>query len=92
MSFLFGAFILTAPGFAQTPSPAAAPAAPAETIKPAMHHERHQELHKAMRKLRGAKEELEKAANDYGGHKLKAIEAINTALAELRAALAFDKK
>ncbi len=97
MSLLFGTFLLTGTSFAQTPSPAAAaPAATApETVKPVVHHERkaerHPELHKAMRKLRGARQDLEKAASDYAGHKAKAMEAINQALAELRAALASDK-
>ena len=93
LSLLFGAFILTGPGFAQTPppaqEPAAAPVASAAvpvTAKPA-HHDRYPELHKAMRKLKGAKLGLEKAAHDYDGHKAKAIEAITQALAELQAAL-----
>ena len=46
---------------ATTPAP--------EAMKPGGHHERHPELHKAMRKLRGAEDDLEKAAHDYGGHK-----------------------
>jgi len=95
MPFLFGAFILTGTAYAQTPPPAApvaAPAAATETVKPAVHHERHPDLHKAMRKLRGAKQDLEKAASDYGGHKAKAIEAIDAALIELKASLEFDKK
>jgi len=59
-----------------------------------MHHERerHPELHKAMRKLRGAKEDLKEAAHDYSGHRVKAIEAIDRALEEIRAALESDKK
>ena len=98
MSLLFGAFLLTGQSFAQTPPPAQAPAAPAatsDTAKPVVHHERkaerHPELHKAIRKLRGAKQDLEKASHDYGGHKAKAMEAINQALEELRAALNSDK-
>ncbi len=94
MSLLFGAFILTGQSFAQTPA-AQAPAAPEATapvaVKPAHHAEHHPEIHKAMRKLRGARQELEKAAHDYAGHKAKAMEAINQALEELRAALASDK-
>ena len=91
MSLLVSAFILTGTSFAQNPPPAAAPAVPApaatETAKPAKHHEHHSDLHKAMRKLRGAKQDLEKAAHDYGGHKAKAIESIDAAIAELQAAL-----
>jgi len=92
MPLLFGAFILTGSSFAQTSPPAqalAAPAATPVTVKPA-HHDRYPDLHKAMRKLRGAKSDLEKAAHDYGGHKLKAIEAIDQALVELRAAITSD--
>ena len=94
MSLLFSAFLLTGVSFAQTPPQAEAPAAPAAAssaaVKPA-HREHHSEIHKAMRKLRGAKQDLEKAAHDNGGHKAKAIEAINKALEELRAAVESDK-
>ena len=86
MSLLFAAFMLTGQSFAQTPPPVEAPAAAPVAVKP-VHHEHHPEIHKAMRKLRGAKQDLEKAAQDYGGHKAKAIEAINQALVELQAAL-----
>jgi len=91
ITFLFGAFILAGVSFAQTPPPTA-PATPVVVKPNAMHHEHHPELHKAMRKLRGAKEDLEKADHDFGGHRVKAIEAIDRALEELRAALEFDKK
>jgi hypothetical protein len=87
MSLLFGAFILTGQSFAQTPPPAQGPVAPV-AVKP-VHHEHRSEIHKAMTKLRGAKQDLEKAAQDYGGHKARAVEAINQALAELQAALNF---
>jgi len=96
MSLLFSAFILTGLTFAQTPPPAEAPAA--VVAPPAMHHEHkgkgehHPEIHKAMRKLRGAKEDLEKAAKDYAGHRVAAIGYIDQALAELKAALASDTK
>ena len=92
MSLLFTAFILTGARYAQTQPPAAdAPAAPAatapETPKPAMHHhDRFPELHRASRKLRGARQDLEKAAHDYDGHKAKAISAIDEALSEIKAA------
>ena len=92
--FLFGAFILTGVSFAQTPPPAApVPAATPVAMKSgAGHHEHHPEIHKAMRKLRGAKEDLEKADHDYGGHRVKAIAAIDKALQELKEALESDKK
>ena len=96
MSLLFGTFILTGTSFAQ-PAPAAAPAAPVapvaatEVAKP-VHHEHHSEITKALHKLKDAKSELEKAAKDFGGHKVKAIEAIDKAIEELKAAKDFDKK
>lgn len=89
--FLFGAFILTSTSFAQT-TPPAAPVAPAMVKPNVMHHEHHPEIHKAMRKLKAAKEDLQKAEHDFGGHRVKAIEAIDRALEELRAALESDKK
>ena len=55
--------------------------------------ERHPEIREAMRALNHAKQELTKeAANDFGGHKVKAIEHINQALEELHDALQADKK
>jgi hypothetical protein len=90
MSLLFGTFILTGTTFAQTPPPAVV-AAPAGTPVVVVHHDHHPEIHKAMRRLRSAKLDLEKATNDYGGHKAKAIAAIVAALDELHAALEFDK-
>ena len=87
LSLLGAAFILTGVSFAQTPPPAPA-AAPVVAAAPAVHHERHPEIHKAMRKLRMVKQDLEKAANDFGGHKAKAIAAIDEALGELKAASA----
>lgn len=55
-------------------------------------NERHPQIHIAIRKLREAKQHLEKAAHDFGGHKAKAIQAIDQALRELEEALKFDRK
>jgi hypothetical protein len=89
--FLFAAFIFTGVSFAQT-TPPAAPAAASAKPEVAAHHEHHPELHKAMRKLKAAKEDLQKAEHDYGGHRVKAIEAIDHAIQELKEALETDKK
>jgi len=96
MSLIFGAFILTGTSYAQAPAPAAqaAPAAAAsapEAVKPA-HHERHFDLHKTIHKLKTVKDELLKAGHEYGGHKAKAIEAIDKAIEELKAAVESEKK
>jgi len=54
--------------------------------------EKHPQIHKAEKFLHDAKHALENAAHDFGGHRVKAIEAIDRALEELRMALEFDKK
>jgi hypothetical protein len=88
---LFSAFLLTGISFAQTPPPAAPVAVAPAGAPVTVHHEHHPEIHKAMRKLRGAKADLEKAAHDYAGHRVAAINLINQALEELKAALESDK-
>lgn len=61
---------------------AAAPAAPPE---------RHPAIRKAIVALEAAKNDLEHAAHDFGGHRVEAIEAINHALEQLHKALQYDK-
>ena len=85
LCFLFAAFVLTGAGYAQTIPPAGAAHEHRER------GEKHPMIHAAINKLRAAKAELEKAAHDYGGHRVKAIEAIDRALEELRDALQSDK-
>jgi hypothetical protein len=55
-------------------------------------NERHPEIRKAQRKLEAAKDDLQHAAHDFGGHREKAIDLINQAENELNQALAYDKK
>ncbi len=83
ITFLFGAFILAGISYAQNPPPVVVAPAPVVVV----HRDHHPEIHAAMRKLRGAKSDLEKAAHDYAGHRERAIAAIDRALEELRAAL-----
>ena len=99
MSLLLGAFMVVPISYAQTEPAATTPAAASEAVKQHRMHEhghehaRHSEIHKAMRKLKGAKHDLVNAHHDFGGHKAKAIAAINSALEELRDALqATDKR
>ena len=92
MSLIVAAFILTGTSFAQTPPAAPAPAAKATEKEKASHHEHHSELHKALRKLKAVKQDLEKASHEYGGHKAKAIEAIDQAIEEIKTALESEKK
>jgi hypothetical protein len=50
------------------------------------HRHHHPEILKAAMKLQEAKHHLWAAKNDFGGHKVAAIQAINVALDELRMA------
>jgi hypothetical protein len=54
--------------------------------------ERHPEIHAAMMHLREAKQNLEHAAHDFGGHRANALKHVNEALEECRLALEYDKK
>lgn len=65
-------------------NPAIAPAAP-----PAA--EPHPEIHAAINSLRHAKEHLEHAAHDYGGHRVEAIGAIDRAIEQLEICLKYDR-
>jgi hypothetical protein len=67
---------------AATPQPAAAPAALPEP---------HPEIREAIASLRRAKDHLEHAAHDFGGHRVEAIKAIDESLRQLQDCLKFDK-
>ena len=72
--------------FAQT-----APAKPASG-KAAERREGHPVLQRSIRQLEMVKDELQKANDDFHGHKEAAIDAVTHAITELRAAVASDKK
>jgi hypothetical protein len=54
--------------------------------------EKHPEIRAAIHHLEEAKNNLQHAAHDFGGHRAKALEHVNQALAECNEALNFDKK
>ncbi|HEX4599827.1 MAG TPA: hypothetical protein VH116_00430 [Gemmatimonadales bacterium] len=54
--------------------------------------EPHPEIYAAIRALERAKQHLQRAAHDFGGHRVEAIQAIDGALVQLRLALQYDKK
>ena len=54
--------------------------------------ERHPEMMKALRALENAKRDLSNAAHDFGGHRVKALEHTEAAIAEVKEALKYDKK
>lgn len=75
---------------AQNPSPA--PTSPIRRLHGGGgRKERHPELRKAMRALENAKNALSNAAHDYDGHRVKALDATNQAIEQVKAALQSDK-
>ncbi len=76
--------------------PASAPAAP-PTGKPApvsavpAAPERHPEIHDAIESLKRAKEHMEHAAHDFGGHRVEAIRATDEAIRQLQICMEYDK-
>jgi hypothetical protein len=48
---------------------------------------RHAHLHHSLRELREARTELKEAAHDFGGHRVKALEAVDAAIKQIDAAL-----
>ena len=54
--------------------------------------EKHPEISSAMNHLREAKQNLEHAAHDFGGHRAAALKHVDEALEECRQAMAYDKK
>ena len=53
--------------------------------------ERHPLIRKAINALEAAKTDLQNAAHDFHGHRVEALESVNTALNQLHAAIACDK-
>jgi len=54
--------------------------------------EPHPQINAAIRSLVRAREHLQHAAHDFGGHCVDAIAAIDAALAQLKLALQYDKE
>jgi predicted outer membrane protein len=54
--------------------------------------EPHPQIIAAIRALERAKQHLQHAAHDFGGHRVEAIQAIDGALVQLKLALEYDKK
>src|SRR5579884_1794007 len=66
------------------------PAASSQERKEA--RELHPHIRTALRELREAKQELQTAAHDFGGHRKEALEAVDNAIKQLDIALQYDKK
>ena len=87
LAFAFLASTPAAPRKDITPAVTAAPATPTAAT-PA---EPHPQIREALASLRRAKEHMEHAAHDFGGHRVEAIKATDEAIRQLEICLKFDK-
>lgn len=76
-------FPVAVPAAPRTPRPKAAAAAAAEP---------HPEIRAAMANLREAREHLNHANHDFGGHRVAAIKAVDEAIHQLQLAMEHDKR
>jgi hypothetical protein len=66
-------------------------AAEAAKPDPGGAREAHPQIREAIASLRRAKEHMEHAAHDFGGHRVEAIRATDEAIRQLEECLRFDK-
>jgi len=77
---------LAAPAFAQNAG------APAGKMERGEKNERHPEIRHAIRSLEKARDYMQNAAHDFGGHREAALKACDDAIKQLNEALKYDKK
>lgn len=86
------AYTASAPAAPNTAAASALPApAPQPNTTTANPAEPHPEIREALGSLRRAKEHLEHAAHDFGGHRVEAIRATDDAIRQLELCLKFDR-
>jgi hypothetical protein len=90
LAFAFLASTHAAPNKANAPAAPAANAVPA-TPANATPAEPHPEIREALGALRRAKEHMEHAAHDFGGHRVDALRATDEAIRQLEICLKYDK-
>ena len=61
------------------------------TVSLAEGRERHPAIRRAIAALRAARNDLEHADHDFGGHRVEAMEAVDRAIQQLDVALRFDR-
>jgi hypothetical protein len=54
--------------------------------------ERHPNIRRAIEALRAARNDLEHADHDFGGHRVEAMRAVDRAIEQLQVALRFDNR
>ncbi len=82
---------LAFPAAAANPKPAPNPAPTAKPAPAPVPPEKHPQIHEALESLRNAKQHLEHAAHDFGGHRVEAIHAIDEAIHQLQICMQYDK-
>src|SRR5215475_9204928 len=77
-------FAIAFPAAAAGPKPPAAAivGAPAVPVASPMPPQGHPHIHEALEAMRAAKHQLETAAHDYDGHRVKSIEHLDQAIRE----------
>jgi|ERR1700688_2623350 len=88
VAFAYTASTPAAPNKANANAVPAAAAQPNTTATPA---EPHPEIREAIAALRHAKEHMEHAAHDFGGHRVEAIRATDVAIHQLEDCLKYDR-
>lgn len=64
----------------------------ASTLSEPAEADRQPHMRSALTSLKSAKGQLAKATADKGGHRAKAIDLVNTAIAEVEAGIKFDNR
>jgi hypothetical protein len=83
---------VTTPAAPKAPAAAAVPAAASQpAAEPATPPQAHAEIRESIEALRRAKDHMEHAAHDFGGHRAEAIKATDEAIRQLEICLKFDK-
>lgn len=90
LAFAFLVSTHASPNKTSTPATPAANAQPA-TPAAATPAEPHPQIREALGALRRAKEHMEHAAHDFGGHRVEALKATDEAIQQLELCLKFDK-
>lgn len=54
--------------------------------------ERQPNMHAALKQLHQAKHQLERASHDKGGHRTKALQLVDQAIAEVKAGIEYDNR
>lgn len=83
--------VTSTPASPKAPAAAVPTASPQPATPPAATPEPHPEIREAIGSLRRAKDHLEHAAHDFGGHRVEAIKAIDESLRQLQECLKYDK-